>query len=112
MSQQHYEPEFKQQIVRLHIEEGRTYRSLTAEYGVSKASICKWCKEFSEECQKNASKKPTAQNDLELMKENHRLREELAEAKKENLFLKKRPHSSQRESTRGLSVHRRISGSV
>ena len=34
-------------------------------------------------------KKPTAQNDLELMKENHRLREELAEAKKENLFLKK-----------------------
>ena len=27
MSQQHYEPEFKQQIVRLHIEEGRTYLS-------------------------------------------------------------------------------------
>ena len=89
MSQQHYEPEFKQQIVRLHIEEGRTYRSLTAEYGVSKASICKWCKEFSEECQENASKNPTAQNDLELMKENRRLREELAEARKENLFLKK-----------------------
>ena len=112
MSQQHYEPEFKQQIVRLHIEEGRTYRSLTAEYGVSKASICKWCKEFSEECQKSASENPTAQNDLELMKENRRLREELAETKKENLFLKKRRHSSQRESTRGLSVHRRISGSV
>ena len=89
MSQQHYEPEFKQQIVRLHIEEGRTYRSLTAEYGVSKASICKWCKEFSEECQENASKNPTVQNDLELMKENRRLREELAEARKENLFLKK-----------------------
>ena len=44
------------------------------------------------------SKSPTAQNDLELMKENHRLREDLAEAKKENLFLKKaaafRPHGS------------------
>ena len=92
--------------------DGRTYRSLTAEYGVSKASICKWCKEFSEECRKNASKNPTAQNDLELMKENRRLREELAEAKKENLFLKKRQHSSQRESTRGLPIHRRISGSV
>ena len=87
MSQQHYEPEFKQQIVRLHIEEGRTYRS--AEYGVSKASISKWCKEFSEECQQNASKNLTAQNDLELMKENRRLREELADARKENLFLKK-----------------------
>jgi transposase orfA, IS3 family len=86
---QQYEPEFKQQIVRLHLEEGRTYRSLTAEYGISKASICKWCKKFSEECRQNALHNPTAQNDLELMKENRRLREELAEAKKENLFLKK-----------------------
>ena len=86
---QYYEPEFKQQIVRLHIEEGRTYRSLTAEYGVSKASISKWCKEFSEECQQNALKNPTARNNLELMKENRRLREELADARKENLFLKK-----------------------
>ena len=89
MSQQYYELEFEQQIVRLHIEEGRTYRSLTAEYGVSKASISKWCKEFSEECQQNASKNLTARNDLELMKENRRLREELADARKENLFLKK-----------------------
>ena len=89
MSQQHYEPEFKQQIVQLHIEEGRTYRSLTAEYGVSKASISKWCKEFSEECRQKASKNLTARNDLELMKENRRLREELADARKENLFLKK-----------------------
>ena len=104
MSQQHYEPEFKQQIVRLHIEEGRTYRSLTAEYGVSKASISKWCKEFSEECQQNASKNLTAQNDLELMKETRRLREELADARKENLFLKKQRDSSQRESTRGISL--------
>lgn len=82
---QYYEPEFKQQIVRLHIEEGRSYRSLTAEYGISKASICKWW----EECQQNTLKSSTAQNDLELMKENRRLREELAEARKENLFLKK-----------------------
>ncbi|EGK59173.1 IS3 family transposon protein [Centipeda periodontii DSM 2778] len=72
-----------------YIEEGRTYQSLTAEYGVSKASISKWCKEFSEECQQNASKNLTARNDLELMKENRRLREELADARKENLFLKK-----------------------
>ena len=57
-------------------------------------------------------KKTTAQNDLELMKENRRLREKLAEAKKENLFLKKRRHSSQRESTRGISIHRRTTGSV
>ena len=52
--QQHYEQEFKNKIVRLHIEEGRTYKSLTAEYGVSKASISKWCSGFSEECQQKA----------------------------------------------------------
>ena len=52
---QNYTPEFKKKIVRLHLEEGRTYKSITAEYGVSKASISKWCREFSEECQtKNA----------------------------------------------------------
>ena len=111
-SPQYYEPKFKQQIVRLHIEEGRIYRSLTDEYGISKASICKWRKEFSEECQQNTLKSPTAQNDLELMKENRRLREELAEERKENLFLKKQRHSSQRESTRGLSVHRQAQQAV
>ena len=87
--QQHYEQEFKSKIVRLHIEEGRTYKSLTAEYGVSKASISKWCSEFSEECQQKALSNPDAQNNLELMKENNRLRKELEEARKENLFLKK-----------------------
>ena len=37
--------------------------------------------------QKNASKSPTVQNDLESVHKNRRLREELAEARKENLFL-------------------------
>ena len=86
---QSYTPEFKKKIVRLHIEEGRTYKSITAEYGVSKASISKWCAEFSEECNTKAQHNPDAPNDLELMKENLRLRKELEEAKKENLFLKK-----------------------
>ena len=58
---QSYAPEFKKKIVRLHAEEGRTYKSITAEYP----------------------------NEMELMKENLRLRKELEEAKKENLFLKK-----------------------
>ena len=87
--QPNYEPEFKNRIVRLHIEEGRTYKSLTEEYGVSKASISKWCSDFSKECQEQALENPNAQNELELMKENRRLRAELEEARKENLFLKK-----------------------
>lgn len=51
---QSYEPEFRKKIVRLHLEGGRTYKSITAEYGVSKASISKWCREFSEECHTKA----------------------------------------------------------
>ena len=48
MSKQ-YEPEFKKKIVRLHLEEGRTLKGLAAEYGVSKASISIWVKQFREE---------------------------------------------------------------
>lgn len=86
---QSYTPEFKKKIVRLHVEEGRTYKSITAEYGVSKASISKWCTEFSKECQTKTYENPEIPNEMELMKENLRLRKELEEAKKENLFLKK-----------------------
>ena len=67
---QSYAPEFKKKIVRLHAEEGRTYKSITAEYGVSKASISKWCSEFSRECQTKALENPDTPNELELMKEN------------------------------------------
>ena len=86
---QSYTPEFKKKIVRLHLEEGRTYKSITAEYGVSKASISKWCAEFREECQIKADINPNTLNEAELMKENLRLRRELEESRKENLFLKK-----------------------
>jgi len=86
---QSYTPEFKKKIVHLHLEEGRTYKSITAEYGVSKASISKWCTKFSEECQTKAQADPAYQNEAKLMKENLQLRKELEEARKENLFLKK-----------------------
>ena len=86
---QSYAPEFKKKIVRLHLEDGRTYKSITAEYGVSKASISKWCSEFSEEYQAKAIANPESRNEAELMKENLRLRRELEDARKENLFLKK-----------------------
>ena len=86
---QSYTPEFKKKIVRLHEEEGRTYKSIIAEYGVSKASISKWCSELRNECQNQAKSNPESPTEIDLMKENLRLRKELEEAKKENLFLKK-----------------------
>ena len=75
---QNYTPEFKKKIVRLHEEEGRTYKSITAEYGVSKASISKWCCEFREECQTDAQ----AKEDYDSMKENLRLKRENEELRK------------------------------
>ena len=86
---QTYTPEFRKKLVRLHEEEGRTYKSITAEYGVSKASISKWCREFSKECREKALLNPDAPNEMELMKENLRLRKELEEAKKGKSLLKK-----------------------
>ena len=88
MSHQHYEPEFKKKLVRLHLEEGRTLQSLSAEYGVAKANITIWCRKFSNGCLEQALTNPIAPNELEIMKENRRLRTELEEARKENLFLK------------------------
>ena len=81
---QHYEPEFKK-IVRLHLEEGRSLKGLAVEYGVSKASISNWTKQFREECQKNEE----VQADYDFMKENLKLKRQLAELQKENDFLKK-----------------------
>ncbi len=81
----HYEPEFKKKIVRLPLEEGRTLKGLAEEYGVSKASISNWVSQFRNECQT----KEEAQADYDYMKENLRLRKELAALQKENDFLKK-----------------------
>ena len=58
-----------------------------------------------EECQSN----PEAQKDFDSMKEILRLKKELEEVKKENLFLKKQRHSLRRKSIDGLSVYSKIS---
>ena len=78
-------PESKKKIVQLHIQEGRTLSSLAAEYGVSTATISNWVQAYREECQNNEE----AMNQLELMQEIRKLRQEKAELEKENLFLKK-----------------------
>lgn len=49
---QNYENEYKRKIVRLHLEEGRTIKSLADVYSVSKASISIWVKAYREECKK------------------------------------------------------------
>lgn len=86
---QKYEPEFKRKIVRLHLNDGRTIKSLIEEYGISKSAVSKWCEEYSKECQAEAVLNPDSINDLEIMKENLRLKKKIEEQEKEILFLKK-----------------------
>lgn len=80
-----YEPETKKQIVRLHLEQGRTIKSLSEEYGVSTASVSNWVNQFRKECQNNSQ----AKEEYDSMQEILKLRKELAEARKEVEFLKK-----------------------
>lgn len=77
---QNYEPELKQEIIRLYLEEGRTLKSLTEEYNLGKGTLRYWLQNTRKECENN---KDGAMIELE------RLRKQNAELKKENLFLKK-----------------------
>ena len=75
-----YSEELKKKIVKLHIQDGRTIRSLSAKYGIGHASISNWIRRYREECQTNDA----AKSEYELMQEIQKLRQELAETKKEN----------------------------
>lgn len=75
---QNYEPEFKKKIVRLHLEEGRSLKGLAEEYGVSKASISIWTKQFREECQTNEE----AKAEYDHMRENLQLKNSLRNLKR------------------------------
>ena len=80
-----YEPEFKQKIVRLVLEEGRTIKSVNEEYSLGEGTVRGWIRKFQEECKIN----PETNDTKDLYAENLKLRKQLTEAKKENDFLKK-----------------------
>ena len=86
---QNYTPEFKKKIVRLRLEKRRTINRITTEYGISKESVRQWCNEFQKECQAQSLQILSSVNEAEIMKDNLRLRRQLAEKEKEILFLKK-----------------------
>jgi transposase-like protein len=83
-----YEPEFKKQMVRLVLEEGRTIASVNKEYNLGEGTVRSWIRQFEEECEKN----PETSEKRELYEENRRLRKKLEEMEKENRFLKKAGH--------------------
>lgn len=84
-SQLMYETGFKKKMVYLHLNEGRTIASLSAEYGFAKSTYREWEKKYREECQEDEE----AITELSLMEQNRMLKRQLAEQQKENEFLKK-----------------------
>ncbi len=84
MSLNKYTLEFKRKVIDLHKKCGRTYKSIADEYGVSKASISKWCSEFNKEYQRNLQ----IMENNDLMKENARLKQENRKLRKKIAFLK------------------------
>lgn len=74
-----YSREFKKMVVRMHRDEGRTFDSITEEYGVSKATITRWCSDARYE---NKAKLDETTRELQ------NIRRDYEKVKEENVFLK------------------------
>ena len=79
------EPEIQEQIIKLHIVEGRTYKSLCDEFGLSYAVVKRIVTNYRE----HAKASEIQAKQLADMEELNRLKAEVAELRKENDFLKK-----------------------
>ena len=80
-----YEIEFKEKLVRMHLEEGRTVKSLNQEYNIGTGTLNNWIKLYREECKTN----PIKQEQKDYFKESNTLRKQIEELEKENRVLKK-----------------------
>lgn len=79
------DPEIKQRIIKLRLQDGRTLVSLENEFGVPHNTISKWVKKY----RLSAAEDQAQAKRLADMEELRRLQIENAELKKENDFLKK-----------------------
>lgn len=79
------DPELKNKLIKLHLQDGRTYKSLSDEFGYSRDVISRIVKQY----QKQAAEDEETAKQLADMQELRRLQIENAELKKENDFLKK-----------------------
>ena len=108
MTNNRYEPELKQKVFRLYLEEGRTKKSLTEEYNLGQGTLTYWLQQYRKECDNSQTKREESDS-YEVAK---KLRKEIEELKKENDFLKKRQHSLRRKSISSVPVHLEISTDI
>lgn len=87
-----YPKNLKLKVVKLHKEEGWTYADITQEYGVSKATITKWCgdlyKEILAQREKEERERKIAEMQSGASVEMSKLVAENEALRKENIFLK------------------------
>lgn len=79
------DPELQEKLIKLHLQEGRSYQSLTDEFGVSDSVLRRIIKHYKN----NATKDAEQAQQLANMEELRRLKDENEELKKEVDFLKK-----------------------
>lgn len=72
-------------MLKLHLEEGRTIKSLTAEYNLGSSTLSYWLKKHREECESNLELKEETDKMLEVRE----MKKRIEELEKENRFLKK-----------------------
>ena len=79
------DPELKNRIIKLRIQDGRSIVSLQDEFGIPHATISRWVQKY----RLHAAENEAQAKQLADMEELRRLQIENAELKKENDFLKK-----------------------
>ena len=85
MSNTKYDSALRDKVIRLHLEEGRSVRSLTQEFNLGSGTAKYWIDKYRKDC--SASKEGIQQlEDLGAQKE---LLKRIEELEKENRFLKK-----------------------
>lgn len=80
-----FDPDLMQHIIKLHLEEGRTQKSLAEEYGISNSMVHDAVKKYRTAAAADAAKAEK----LRMMESNAKLKRENEELKKEVDFLKK-----------------------
>lgn len=53
MANNKYDEALRKKVLKLHLEEGRTIKSLTAEYNLESSTLSYWRKKHREECESN-----------------------------------------------------------
>lgn len=84
MDSQMIDQKLKDQIIKMKIEDGRTARSLSDEFGIPQTTIFTWVKAYREKAATDAK----LAKELADMEELQKLKKENAELKKEVDFLK------------------------